>query len=198
MCLTDESVTHLSLADLALPAFSEGKQVGTDIHDLFGYSVSQKLQHPLVRLLAADGQVVMLRRAGLKSRHPGQIQIVDERRYPNNSYFGRIDLDGVLHESSGMTDAVRELLEQFAANPREVAFLYGQLTGHCCFCDAPLSDARSLAHGYGPTCAIHWGLPWDADRKARGLRDSLYFTLLAAKQHYESKAIASERRGDVR
>lgn len=188
MCSTNPSLPQVSLADLAYAPFLEGKRIGTEIHDLFSHYLSQQLKYPRVRLLAADGQVVILQRAGSKSRYTAQIQIVDEGRYPHNRYFGRIDLDGVLHESSEMTEAVRELLERFAANPREVAFLYGQMTGRCCFCDAPLSDARSLAHGYGPVCAVNWGLNWTGDRKLRGYRDSLSFTLLAAKVEYESKA----------
>lgn len=175
MYSTVGSLTQVSLADLATAAFDDGTQIGTGIHELFSYSVSQRLKYPRVRLLAADGQIVILQRAGSKSRYPGHIQIVDEGRYPHNRYFGRIDTDGVLHESRQMTDAVRELIERFAANPREEAFAYGQLTGRCCFCDAPLSDARSLTHGYGPICAIHWGLPWDANRKVRGLADKQDF-----------------------
>jgi hypothetical protein len=188
MCSTISTLPQfLDLADFALPPQS-GTQIGPGIHDLFNYSLSQKLKHPRVRLLSAEGQVVILQRAGSKSRYLGQILIVDDGRYPHNLYFGRIDLEGVLHAARAMTVAVRELIEQFAANPREVAFSYGQLSGRCCFCDALLSDARSLGHGYGQVCARNWGLPWDANRQFRGMRDSLYFTILVAKQKYESKA----------
>jgi hypothetical protein len=182
MCSTNSTLPQfLDLADLATTPQS-GTQIGKGIHDWFNYSLSQKLKHPRVTL-AGDDQVVKVRRAGSKSRHVGQIIIVDG----HNRYLGRIDLEGVLYAARAMTVAVRELLEVFATNPREVAFRYGQLTGRCCFCNLALRDTRSLAHGYGQVCAGNWGLPWDANRKARGLQDSLYIELLIAKQEYESK-----------
>jgi Family of unknown function (DUF6011) len=147
---------------------TEPPAVGVEIFFLFEHAISHSLKYPRIRLLAEGGQVVIARRAGSRSRYEGQIQITDDGQYPYNTYFGRIDSDGVLHESSSMTPAVRELLGRFAASPTEVAFEYGQITGQCCFCDLPLSDARSLAHGYGPVCAVHYSLPWNANRRERG------------------------------
>ena len=38
---------------------------------------------------------------------------------------------------------------------------HGHRTGYCCFCGQLLTDEeRSVAFGYGPVCAKHWGLPW--------------------------------------
>jgi hypothetical protein len=189
MCSTNSTVPQFFDLSCLDTTPQSGTQIGGEIHDLFRYSLSQKLKYPRVRLLAEDGQVVILRLAGSKSRYSGQILIVDDGRYPHNLYFGRIDLDGVFYESRTGTSTVKELIERFASNPREVAFTYGQLSGHCCFCDALLSDARSLAHGYGRDCARNWGLPWDANRKARGLQDSLYIELLIAKREYELKVM---------
>jgi len=42
----------------------------------------------------------------------------------------------------------------------------GHASGACCFCSRQLDDPRSVAHGYGPICAGHYGLPWDAARDA--------------------------------
>lgn len=51
-------------------------------------------------------------------------------------------------------------LGAFAADPVAQAALYGHETGCCCFCARELTDKRSIAVGYGPICADHFGLPW--------------------------------------
>lgn len=40
------------------------------------------------------------------------------------------------------------------------AKVFGDLYDHCVFCGLELSDERSIAAGYGPTCAENRGLPW--------------------------------------
>lgn len=164
---------HTDLPDLSEFAGKtrpEPEQVGRAIYKLFEHAISRRLQFPKIRLIASDGQVVVLRRPGERSKYAGQILLVDQSRWPENAYFGRIDLDGVLYPGRDMTRPVRELLERLAADPARVAFEYGKLTGHCCFCNLPLSDTRSTAHGYGPICAEHYGLPWDANRKLGGFQ----------------------------
>jgi hypothetical protein len=52
------------------------------------------------------------------------------------------------------------LLRQLARHPAETAAKHGQLTGKCCFCNTALTDEKSTAVGYGPTCAKHYHLPW--------------------------------------
>lgn len=37
---------------------------------------------------------------------------------------------------------------------------FGKLWGQCVFCSRLLTDERSVAVGYGPTCATNNGLPW--------------------------------------
>lgn len=37
---------------------------------------------------------------------------------------------------------------------------YAEHTGHCVFCNIPLTDDRSQAAGYGQICARNHGLPW--------------------------------------
>jgi hypothetical protein len=51
---------------------------------------------------------------------------------------------------------LRKLIEEFV--PQMQA--NGQKYKHCCFCGLELTDAPSLAAGYGPICADKWGLPW--------------------------------------
>jgi hypothetical protein len=42
----------------------------------------------------------------------------------------------------------------------EEAAKFGQLYGICVYCWSELTDERSIAVGYGPTCAENRGLPW--------------------------------------
>lgn len=127
---------------------------------LFEQAISNNLKYPKIRLRAADGQNVVLSRAGAKSKYTGQIIVTDERPYGSNTYFGRVDTSGNFIPAWANSPAVSSLLLRLSADPAGVASEYGRLTGHCCFCSLPLTDARSTAVGYGPICAGKFGLPW--------------------------------------
>ena len=53
-------------------------------------------------------------------------------------------------------------LRTIAADPTAAAVKHGKVSGCCCFCARPLTDAGSVEHGYGPTCAEKYGLPWQS------------------------------------
>lgn len=179
---------EFSLADLATAVFQrEAKYIGVEVFDLFDSAISRSLQYPRIRLMADNGEVVVLRVAGPRSQFSGEILVVAEGRYPS-TFYGHIDRSGVLHESRHVTQAISNLLERFGKDPRRAAFESGRLTGCCCFCGAKLSDAISVALGFGEQCAKNFGLDWTGDRKLHGYRDSLFFALLAAREKYESKA----------
>lgn len=42
----------------------------------------------------------------------------------------------------------------------EQAAAFGEMTGHCCFCNTAIDTPESVAVGYGPICAGKFGLPW--------------------------------------
>lgn len=46
------------------------------------------------------------------------------------------------------------------------AAAFGHDAGQCIYCGLSLDDARSVAMGYGPTCAKNYGLPWGNKRQA--------------------------------
>ena len=137
------------------------------VFHLFEQAISHKLKYPKIRLQTESGQIVILKRAGDKSKYTGQIQITDEKPFGSNLYFGRISLDGELFPTSSATPEVISLLQSLSVDPVFVASNYGRLTGRCCFCDLPLTDKRSTAEGYGPVCADHFGLPWGNFSKAK-------------------------------
>tara|TARA_Y100000310_G_scaffold322425_1_gene381475 strand:- start:1383 stop:2156 length:774 start_codon:yes stop_codon:yes gene_type:complete len=124
----------------------------------------ESLQFPKINLVTTSGQKVRLSRAGENSRTPGQINITDGRPFGDNTFFGKVDLEGNLLPSRAMTEEVREFLVAFDADPASVATAYGRRTGSCCFCGRELTDGRSVAVGYGPICAPRYGLPWGEER----------------------------------
>jgi hypothetical protein len=128
---------------------------------LFEQAISNKLKYPKIRLQTCDGSPVMLARAGDKSRYTGQIMVTDGRPFGANTYYGRVDTNGVFFPAAP-SSGVRDLLMRLSADPAGVAAEYGRLTGNCCFCGLRLTDARSTAVGYGPICADKFGLGWGA------------------------------------
>ena len=80
----------------------------------------------------------------------------------DGQYAGKIDPSGNYFAARGASEELTAFLHAFAADPVGVGAAKGKDAGACCFCGLQLTDARSLAAGYGPICAKHWGLPWGA------------------------------------
>lgn len=84
-------------------------------------------------------------------------------RTSNFHFYGTIDRNtGTFYptKSAEADDKVMAVMEQFRQDPGETAVRLGKKGGRCSFCNANLSDHRSVAHGYGPTCAKNYALPW--------------------------------------
>lgn len=116
-------------------------------------------------LVRVNGQDLRLQIAGPAAKSPGTISVSStERAYGDRTWYGRITRDGVYEPSHRVpvetTTAIAQALRALAQDPAKVAADYGKITGCCCFCSLPLTDKRSLAVGYGQTCATHWGVPW--------------------------------------
>lgn len=119
-------------------------------------------KYPKVTLQTKRGEVVVLKLAGSKSKYEGQIQIVDDQPFGSNRYYGRIELNGGLIGSPDITPNVEDLLQRLTADPIGTCAEIGRLTGNCVFCTKSLTDATSLAVGYGSTCAKKRSLPYKA------------------------------------
>lgn len=108
--------------------------------------------------------------AGERSKYAGQIQLTDGRPYGENTYYGRISVDGEITMSrwfDTQDDSVQQdfvsTLARLADEPEVIAAEYGKYSGNCCFCNKPIGegdDRRSAEVGYGSTCAKSYGLPW--------------------------------------
>jgi Family of unknown function (DUF6011) len=119
-----------------------------------------RLKFPKIRMVTEAGEKLVVSVAGARSKYAGHVMLTDGGPFGANRYYGRIDLDGKVHDGRDMTATIMQLLRTFADNPAGVAAAYGKRTGACCFCSRELETRESLAVGYGPTCAEHYGLPW--------------------------------------
>lgn len=134
------------------------------IHAMFE-KAKQKLKYPKI-VFHLDGHEIKMWVQGETAKVPGALAVT-----VNGGWVGRILTSGELEpgksfEGLPQKDAVIKLLQEFAAAPAEVAAKYGKLSSHCVFCQLPLTDPKSLAVGYGPTCAKHYGLKWGAEKLA--------------------------------
>lgn len=121
-----------------------------------------KLKRPAVLLSTPETGPVRLSVAGPQSKHPGTINVTTPGSFEDRTWLGRIHQDGRLEVSrkgEAQAEAVGKLLRRFACDPAGVAAEHGRTTGACCFCNRPLSDARSIEVGYGPICAANFSLP---------------------------------------
>jgi len=122
----------------------------------------KKLKFPKMVFQTSAGDDIVLSMTGAYSKHPNTLNVTDGNPFGQNKWFGRIDQNGVWEHNSKIAEqemlAVRTLLEAIAANPAEAVGKHGKLTGRCAFCNHALSDEKSTAAGYGPTCAKNYGL----------------------------------------
>lgn len=142
------------------------ERVKTAVGDLTGINAlfdkaKASLKRPAIVLNAGEVEI-RLSVAGPEARVPGSINVSTTGAFENRTWFGRILASGEF-EASPRANAPAELiptLVRFAAEPAATAAEYGRKTGSCCFCARELTDARSVAVGYGPVCSERFGLPW--------------------------------------
>lgn len=139
----------------------ETAQIG-DMHGIITLfdKVKHHLKFPKIRLAVEPDWPIVMSLSGATSKFPNTVKVTNGGPYGNQVWYGRVELDGTMRKSRHCNDKVIEVLRRFAADPAGVSALHGQLTGQCCFCGQPLTDARSLAVGYGPVCSDNYGLPW--------------------------------------
>lgn len=120
------------------------------------------LEHPRLFVKLASVRLKWLTRG----RFPGSVGVLGAEKTeagdwgPTYPWYGRIYASGLFEASDKCPDGVRAVLESFNENPSFVAANYGKLHNECCFCEAELTDARSVLTGYGAKCASNYGLPY--------------------------------------
>src|SRR5262245_1509623 len=150
---------------LVKKAKGEDERATVDVGDLSETiklfdKAGEKLSAPKV-LITVDGKRVRLSVAGERSAMPGAINVADVGPFGVADWYGRISRDGKFSPARAAANlpGLPEALKRFAAEPAKVASEHGKLTGSCSFCNRPLKDAKSLELGYGPVCAVRYGLP---------------------------------------
>lgn len=116
------------------------------------------LKQPKIRLALPSGEKLVLSLAPSHGNNPGFIYVKVA-----GDYAGKIAPTGAFTPyklPADVLEAVQALFVMLGDDPAAVAAAYGQETGNCCFCAKELTKAESLAVGYGPDCAEHYGLPW--------------------------------------
>jgi hypothetical protein len=129
-----------------------------------------------------EGFTVRLTVAGPKAKVPGSVTVTTQDKVWNRfdqeeqrEWLGRVLVDGTYQPAraaNGRADAIARRLRELAQEPARVASEHGRLTGRCCFCNARLggdspdspTGRKSLAVGYGQTCARNYGLPWGEEK----------------------------------
>ncbi len=155
------------LADEYLNPPEKIAPVGTKVADSFlpvlalFEKAAGKLQYPTIWLCLADGQPVITSRAAAHSKNPGHLYV----KLPDSiGYAGKVSPTGEFFPVQALSPAgskeIADLLTRLGADPIGVATEYAKLTGRCCFCDKHLDNEKSVAVGYGPTCAKNYQLPY--------------------------------------
>jgi len=155
--LVHDYVTHPHASREPAPVVAEDWDELIAVFD----TASAHKKYPKLTFEFEDGRVVVLRKAGPRSKYAGSINVTDDGKYPDNLWYGRINPDGTFTarrvRTGGGDEEVLEFLRRFAKNPAEMAIEYGKRSGRCCFCGKALKHGEL---GYGPVCAKNWGLPW--------------------------------------
>lgn len=126
------------------------------LHAIFDKAQESGLKWPALRAIATDAvnldtDIVVRYGTG------GKLNITSTGSFENRTYYGNI-VDGVFNPSMNANKLPKLVaeLEAFAKSPLEGAKAFGRKTGTCCFCARELTDATSMANGYGPICAEKW------------------------------------------
>lgn len=125
---------------------------------LFSSEKIAKLAWPSIKYkLTEDGPEIEI----TKNHNYNCLQI----RLPGKKLIGTIKLPAGIEDTRWpIKEHHMALINEIEKDPVQAAVLSGKLTNCCAFCSRPLTDERSVKHGYGPICADHWNLPWDAEK----------------------------------
>ena len=144
-------------APAAAPVAQLGDMAG--LYEIFE-KAAEKLKRPAIVVATPVGDV-RLSLAGKQAKLPGTVNVAEVGPFGEARFYGRITKEGALTPGfKGCPVELVEFLTAFAQEPAKMAAAHGHATGGCCFCSKKLTDPKSLAVGYGPTCAEHYGLPW--------------------------------------
>lgn len=146
------------------------KRGSTDMGDLTPLlalfaKAGSHLKHPKINLDIPGTGPVVITVAGDRAKNPGTINIASPGSFGENTWYGRIGLDGSYTPSRQAPVGIEQGLMAFAADPLAVLADHGHRTGRCGCCNRALTDQRSVTLGVGPICAERWALDWKGAMK---------------------------------
>ena len=124
------------------------------------------LQFPSL-ILSVAGHDIKLYISGSKSKVPNTLNLASALK-SDDAWYGRVTREGQWSIPGKIEDLIMNdlagVLIDLGLDPAETVKKQGKKCGRCCFCHLPLTDERSTAAGFGPTCADHFGLKaqWDS------------------------------------
>jgi hypothetical protein len=135
------------------------------IFEMFDRSAERMEIFPSITLTVSEG-VLVLRKMGFRSQHPGSLSLSSSARYKQGIFYGYLHRDGELavRDETKKTWIERTLL-QLNDDPEGFALLQSKKTSVCMFCGLPLTSVISVEFGYGPICAENWGLRWEKTKE---------------------------------
>ena len=157
----DDAIEELMVAgfevlDAAPKAAAKATPKGSSVARIAAMfaKASDKLKAPKVIFGSDAGKVVLS-----QSKNPKWAGTI----FVGNGVFrgpqyGRI-VNGEYLRGEDASQEIVDAILAFDADPKGVAKAYAKRVGSCSFCSRELVDPRSLAVGYGPICADHYGLP---------------------------------------
>jgi hypothetical protein len=93
--------------------------------------------------------------AGIKARFPGSVNVTNEKRYEDSTWYGRI-VAGRLRAGNLAFNGLHACLVGFVSDPERAAAAFTEAQrGRCCFCGTKIKKGS-----YGPTCAKKYGMPY--------------------------------------
>ena len=146
------------------------------------HDANEHIQYPRIEL----NNNFTLALASANSKYPKSVNITDGKPFGSNKWFGRLSTGGTLFMPTHMQSAAELLqveLDLFQLDPAKYATAYGKARGNCMFCRKNLTSPQSVAVGYGPICADHYGLAWgDLDPEEAKRQSSFKFKLPSGKE----------------
>ena len=147
------------------------------------------LLHPQVGL-RVDGQTVVLKLAGAKSKHNGKVSVASDHRFGQGTFYGYIDEDGNF-DTRRPVQAVNDILNRVAVDPARVISEIGKESGRCCYCFAELTTVQSKIAGCGKTCADNYGVNYPRANDVRHFidRDASVLEGASDREKWESATV---------
>jgi len=124
------------------------------------------LLNPIIRL-EVDGQTVVLKLAGSRSKNSGKVSVASDHRYGEGDFYGWIDTDGSFNARQGTPKQVIEILNSLADDPIAAIAAIGKESGRCCYCYAELTTVQSKIAGCGKKCADNYRIPYPTAAQTR-------------------------------